>query len=275
VKAAVGLYGRLDVTAERARAALRGGLEGALASSLTPSEKSELTVYLYGLNVRPLASALSAWEREWYLKGLPPAPARVLLGAAGDGREAAWLCDAGYSVDAFEPNSTLASKMQRRLGARVRVARASYEDLVAARSGERSTPYSAWFEHPYDAVILGWGSLTHVLDPRDHRPLLAASDRLSPTGPILASFWLRDESPPEARQSRASTVGSAVGRRVAQWRGVRSRVPEGEVFRSHCGFAYEFTRAEIEGLAAAVGRSVEWGEYGYPHVTLVKSPARG
>jgi hypothetical protein len=51
-------------------------------------------------------------------------------------------------------------------------------------------------------------------------------------------------------------------------------VPEGELFRTHCGFVYEFTRAEIEALAASIGRRVEWGEYGYPHVTLVKSPAR-
>jgi hypothetical protein len=52
-------------------------------------------------------------------------------------------------------------------------------------------------------------------------------------------------------------------------------VADGELFRTHCGFAYEFTRAEVEAHAAAIGRSVEWGEYGYPHVTLVKSHARG
>jgi hypothetical protein len=273
LRSAVGVYSRLDVGAERLRSAIGHVLGGLLGNALSQAEKSELTIHLYGVGTRPFARALTEWERAWYLRSLPPPPARVLLGAAGDGREAEWLCDAGYSVDALEPSPQLVESLRLRLRGRGRAIRSSYEDWIAATSDPGRAPCSSWLEEPYDAVILGWGSLTHVLDPRDHAPLLAICNTLAGAGPILASFWVRAEG--EAPRSRASTIGSMVGQGIAGLRGLQVRVPMGEQFRTHSGFAYVFTRAEIEGLAAAVGRSVEWGEYGYPHVTLVKSPARG
>lgn len=272
LRAAVGLYGRLDVRAERALAALRGGVAGLLGHALTQPEKTELTVYLYDLAVRPFPAELSDWEQAWYLTALPPPPARVLLGAAGSGREAAWLVDAGYQVDAFEPSALLCTELERRLGARARVTRASYEDVLAAHGGGPVIPGAGWLAERYDAVILGWGSLTHVLDPASHLPLLALCDTLSPRGPVLASFWLRTAN--EEARGRAHMLGAAAGRRVAGMRGVQASAPAGEQFRTHCGFAYQFERAEIEAHAAAIGRRVLWDESGYPHVTFVRAAAR-
>ncbi len=39
---------------------------------------------------------LFPWEEKWFADDLPPAPARLLIGGAGDGREALVLARQGY-----------------------------------------------------------------------------------------------------------------------------------------------------------------------------------
>lgn len=263
-----GLYVRADSLAERLLSTLRLGAGGVLGGALSPAEKSELTIHLYDLRSFREDAQLTSWERTWFTSALPPAPARLLLAAAGDGRELAWLCESGYTVDAFEPAASHVAKLRAHAGERAEVACGSFADLGAAVLRAEPNSLSGFGQRSYAAVVLGWGSFTHVLDAGERAELLRACDRLAGAGPVLASFWLRGEGP---IRSRAQQLGAAIGNRLSSLRGVSSTQPAGQVFRPHCGFAHEFTRDEVEGLARDVGRSARWGESGYPRVTFVKT----
>ena len=122
-------------------------------------------------------------------------------------------------------------------------------------------------------MLLGWGSLTHVLDAGERVRLLRALDRLCPRGPILASFWNErfDSAPPPDVANRAYRLGAAAGRTVAALRKLPG-APAGELFTLHAGFAHRFTNDEIDALAATVGRTVLWDDddSDYPHVTFAR-----
>src|SRR5262245_56525850 len=67
--------------------------------------------YSAGSSYKPGASnyrkKLFEWEERAICDFFPPAPARILVGAAGGGREPLALIEKGYSVVAFEPASLL------------------------------------------------------------------------------------------------------------------------------------------------------------------------
>ncbi|HEY2745830.1 MAG TPA: hypothetical protein VGL86_14440 [Polyangia bacterium] len=65
---------------------------------------------------------------------------------------------------------------------------------------------------------------------------MRALDRLCPRGPLLASFW-RDD---------AATPAQLGGRILARLRQPPSAPSPRESFVMHAGFAYRFTRDEIE-----------------------------
>ena len=48
-------------------------------------------------------TTLFDWEETWFAQDLPPAPARILVGGCGWGREVRALKDRGYSVVGFDP----------------------------------------------------------------------------------------------------------------------------------------------------------------------------
>jgi hypothetical protein len=268
LRALTSLYVSADASLERLLQAVRLGAEGVLGNALSATEKSELTIHLYDLQAFSEGAQLSAWERAWLSSALPPAPARLLLAAAGEGRELGWLCESGYTVDAFEPATSHVAKLRAHAGERAEIACGSFADLVAAVLRAEPTSLASFGARRYDAVVLGWGSFSHVLEADERAELLRACDRLAGAGPVLASFWLRGEG---AIRSRAQQLGAALGRRLSALRGVSAAQPAGQVFRTHCGFAHEFTRAEIDALAGALGRSARWGESGYPRVTFVKT----
>jgi hypothetical protein len=270
LRSATALYARTDQALAQLLKALRLGAEGVLTSALTTAEKTDLTIALYSVQTTGFASELTAWEKRWYAQELPAAPSRLLLAAAGFGRELLPLCAAGYTVDAFEPAESHLAILRARAGDAAETVRGSFSDLVAAVSHGGLNALSQLSQRRYDAVILGWGSFTHVLEHSERRALLRACDRLAGQGPILASFWLGSQT---AIRSRALTMGTVLGRRLASLRGISASVPPGQVFRTHCGFAHEFTAEEIEALAADCGRRVRWGQEGYPHVALLKTPA--
>lgn len=231
---------------------------------LTDDEKAELTRRIFGQTRFYRGRGLYDWEETWFADRLPRAPARVLVGGAGGGREAAALVERGYVVDAFDPSAPLVDVARERVGPDGRVAVAGYEDLAADRMP------AGLLRPPYDAALLGWGSLMHVLAAPVREALFRRLDALCPRGPILASFYWRPgrERPRPAAWER--------GRRLGRWL-VRARrlAPQGDtqhLFGANIGFGWEYTRAEVEALAAACGRTVVWEKGGaYPHVTL---PAR-
>jgi hypothetical protein len=111
-----------------------------------------------------LAEAWLPWERR-AIEFFPPPPAKILVGAAGWGREARVLAAMGYSVVAFEPVRQLAEKMASEtapLGS-VRVYRGAFQDmpfLEALPTGARGDLRN---EGPFDGAIVGYGSLSRRL----------------------------------------------------------------------------------------------------------------
>jgi hypothetical protein len=231
------------------------------AEALTLEEKGLLTVRIYDyLPVyRTIGDALHSWEEPWFASRLPMPPARVLVGACGTGREAVALAGRGFRVHAFEPAPEFVAESRRRLGPRAEVVRLSYEELNAIVLDGASLPASELRDARYDAIILGSGSLTHVLDPREQERLLRSLSILCPQGPILASFFCDEESAGDAVSiGRAARVGRRIGRTIAKWRGLRAGSSTRLSYRAHSGFAYTFTPREIELLAQKIGRELAW-----------------
>ena len=261
--AAVRAFVRADRWVYRAISATEAAASGFLAVAVPREEQSGLSLAVYDA-IYGESSGLFLWEREWFERRLPSAPARVLVAAAGLGREVGPLLERGYEVDAFEPVSRMATQCRVRLGDRGVVADATFEAVSSAILDGKDGPAAVFRGRRYDAVLLGFGSFSHVLEDEARLRTLLAFSRLCPTGPLLVSFVLRSA---RSGDSRALGWGQAVGRFFG---GV---VEEGRFFNSGSGFSHGFSREEIARLAERIDRRIEWdcGESvrSYPHVTLL------
>lgn len=264
---------RLDRALQHGRLASTAFVGGLLTTSLDITEMSDLTIALYGLvPSQPATSALRDWELDWYTSSLPPAPASLLVTAAGTGREVEGLRRRGYSVDAFEPAAGQAGLIATATGS-VAVS-ASYDDFVRATLENESNAATPLVSRSYDAVILGWGSFTHVLDPVNQRAVITACDRLCPEGPLLVSFWAATTESP---RGRAYVAGRRLGERVARMRGTMGPQSRPEQtgylgFAFNVGFTRRFSREDLESLAGDVGRRLTLFELEpYAHATLSTS----
>ncbi len=130
-----------------------------------------------------------------------------------------------------------------------------------------------WFaarDASYDAVILGWESLSHVVDREMQADLFKCLDRICPDGPILASFWQRSGEAP-AGVGKAERIGRSIGRTLMRLRGSRAATTDQVVFTTHAGFAYVFAEEEPRLLAERVGRTIaSEANDEFPHVTFLK-----
>jgi len=232
---------------------------GICSEGLTLEEKTRLTIRIYDSypDYFSVGNELYAWEEPWFARRLPAPPASVLVGACGTGREALALAVRGYRVDALEPAPEFVDESRRRLAARGHVYKLAYEELSAVvldgKDSLEATPRGT----RYDAVILGSGSMTHVLDPRQQERLLRSMCRLCPQGPILASFFCEPEEAPVCA-GRATRLGRSMGRALARFRSMPPAHSDRLSYRAHSGFAYTFTPREIEQLASAIGRPLAW-----------------
>jgi hypothetical protein len=253
-------YAQALHAAMRAQEAVHALVEGCLTHALDAEEKAAVTVAIYDRRARrePDARTVFAWEESWWAAQLPAAPARVLLGGAGSGREARWLSAAGYSVHAFEPAAYCLPQLRAAVGARGAAHCASFADLVGGRC--------AWCAPRYDAVLLGWGAISHVLGQAAQLALLRALAARCPDGPILLSFHLHGEREPE-RQSRAQALGARAGALIARARSLPAP-PTRERFFGHAGFSHIFSERELQQLAGELGRQLALNEGPYPHATL-------
>lgn len=254
-----------------ATAAVADGTSSVLAQALAPEERSLLSIELYDSHYRPSLEEtdLYPWEERWFSEDLPPSPGRLLVGAAGGCREVGALLDLGYEVDAFEPASRPRRHGEALYGGRAEIRSGDYADLCAAAAGDHSSPLFAFARRPYDAVLLGWGSFTHLPDAAARGAVLGACDTLTP-GPILASFYFAGPGEKAASEGAAAHWGTKLGRRIGRLRGTRG-IDDKFVFRPWGGFAHHLSLIDVETAARSVCRRVTWYlDDTFPHVTITR-----
>jgi hypothetical protein len=146
-------YAKLDHYAARLLGAASRCIEGFVLTAFDAAELTDLTISIYDQASRRFEGSFS-WEPPWFERALPRSPARVLVAAAGEGREALALRSLGYDVDAFEPGPSL--PLRAAVGAGLAL-QGDFADLVRAARGDGG-PLAALAERRYDAILLGWAT---------------------------------------------------------------------------------------------------------------------
>lgn len=235
-------------------------------AGLTAAVYAEQATYLPGGH--RFKSGLFPWERRAFDLPIFPRSGRVLIGAAGAGRELVALEERGFSVVAFDPCAPFADAARDVADPlKSTVLHASYADLVAATEGRGGPLASAIEGPPFDAVVLGWGSLSHVLPSTERTALLRAVRAIAPDAPVLTSFAIEGDSsaPPESKGRIRDTLRRVFGALHAP--GVSEA---GDHFFLNGGFFAYLGRDEIVRLAWAAGYEVaHYDDTSYPHAILV------
>lgn len=254
---------------------LREGLRDELLLAwVPPADRAALTATLYADQSTYLPgghrwkSGLFPWEKKVFDAPLFPRAGRALVGAAGAGREVMALIDRGFSVVAFDPCEPFVEAARAVAPAdRATLVRASYADLVeAATQGEG--PLREPCRGPaFDVVVLGWGSLSHVMPARARTDLLRAVRALAPAAPVLVSFALEPElATPAAGKGR---VRDALRRAFSALHAPGSS-EVGDHFFPTTGFFSYLGSDEVVRLAWESGYEVRlFEETPYPHAVLV------
>jgi len=220
----------------------------ALGSDRLLSRYNDLT-YAHSEAYHPGSSryrdALHPWEESVVAHCFPTPPSRVLIGAAGGGREAFALARRGFAVVAFEP-SPLADLMNaaRQPEFTVEVYRARYGELPRVRTLEGEIVDLA-ARPKFDAGIIGWASFSHLPSDADRISALRAFTALV-NGPVLVSYfgWIRPDVAP-----------APTGLRRLLLRYVGDRRP-GSLFSIDVGLYRQLTESDVRELADAAGVDV-------------------
>jgi hypothetical protein len=199
-------------------------------------------------------SGLTWWERHAIDRYFSDCR-KILITAAGGGREVLALRRLGYEVDALECNEALAAYANRL------VSREGY--TASVRVCERDTiSHSAG---PYDGIIVGWGSFMLVPGKRRRVALLRELRMLVPPGaPILLSFFALEAS--GRRLSIIQSVGSPIRRLLR-----RESIEFGDDLSPN--YIHHFDRSEVEeSLRAADLELVAYGTRDYGHAVALALP---
>lgn len=217
---------------------------------LTPGDLNALTAQRYSASThftsRPyVESGLFDWEtaplERYFCKG-----SRILVAAAGTGREVLALRKGGFSADGFECNPALL-----RIG----------QDLFAALGHSRPVSFSLPDSVPpgppeYDGLLVGWGGYTHI-PTRARRVafLQALRQRAVPGAPLMLSLFTRQE--PSRYDRLTYGVAKICG---SLFRPVDEPPEPGDDLESG-DFTHRFTPGELESeLQAATFRLVYFSE---------------
>jgi hypothetical protein len=196
---------------------------------------------------------LFPWEEVAIERFFPRAPARVLVGGAGGGREPLALARSGYEVVAFEPAEELARAMADAAaadGLGVDAYVGGYDDVERLERVQDGAVRSATSLGPFDAAIAGWGSFTHIRTRAARVATLEALGRVT-SGPLLVSFIA-------LRPDGDGGGGSELKRRLLAR---RSRVPHDQ-FSMYMGFQHPVNAGEVAELAAEAGLEIVHLDFG-------------
>ncbi len=210
---------------------------------------------------RWFAQGLFDWEKKAMEHPAFPRQGRLLLGGAGGGRELHALLKLGYRVTAFDPCKAMLPSLQscvQKVASAVGPFCASYEDLIAGRVPDEVK------DSQYDAVILGWGSFSHVLNAADRSALLRVLKSLCRSGPVLLSFL----TPPTTPAGRIERPRPNL-RKLFRMLGAPAEASDGDAFQPGAGFVHLFTPEEVRALASEAGYRLLVADLApYPHALL-------
>lgn len=233
---------------------------GAWLGVLSRTALAELDASYYATRREPVAgralayadadhirSGLFDWERR-ALETHFPAGGRLILTAAGAGRELHGALGLGFDAIGFEPHPGMVAAGRELLAAE------GHPD--ALRPGERDRfPTGAG---PADGVIVGWASYTHI--PGAGRRIAFLRDArsvLRPGAPLLVSFWML---PAHIGYLKAVRLVATTVRRLRGDEPVELGDTLAPLF-VHC-----FSQAGLAGECAAAGfEVVEFNPEPYPH----------
>ena len=210
-------------------------------------------------------SGLFAFERDAIEQAFPPPPAMILVGACGGGRELFGLVERGYLIAAaYDPVASFIKALRedpRLFEAKARLCVGSHQGLESMapilelrKSGNQA-----------DAVVVGWGSYTHLLGSARRVEFLRSLRKLCPRGPVLLSFFVGTDAEPERPQRFRQRL-----RRLLRTSDAL-REPGDGLHRGAGGIHY-FTEASFVGEAKQAGYRVQrWQEHDFAagHAILV------
>ncbi len=270
------LWSRLLYRASRALTALDVGQQivrdELLFAFLEPRARSGLTFDAYTRSRgyvdggEHFVQGLFAWELALLNDDRVPHSGRVLLGAAGGGRELHGLIQRGYEVFAFEPVAPLLKSARAVAGGSNAVlVQASYQDLVSRALGKPGALDS--LNGHIDLCLLGWGSISHLTEPNAALETFRALRAIAPEAPVIVSFILLRTGTPDVKGGARKLRRGL--RRILEAAG-KPRVQTGLRFVTSCGFFYEFSRSELTEICALAGYEVaRFSELPHPHALLL------
>ncbi|MGC6417655.1 MAG: hypothetical protein ACON3Z_11075 [Bradymonadia bacterium] len=259
-------YAHQRKTINRALLGIDALVGDCLYSMLNEDERDRIVRICYantGHTVMKQAPELADWEMDWFKNTLPRPPARVLVGGAGWGREVMVLRSLGYNVVGFDPLFTPGDS-----GDVDGLMTGSYRDMSDAVIKGRPTCLSGIVDEPFDAIILGWTSLSHVTSAVRRLQIIEAADRLCPHGPILGSGWIYTEPQQPVRRSSKRLLINNLAMRIGRLRG-REEADNQFIFSPDFGFGVFIERGELEAAASHTKRSLHLNQMPSAHFTLL------
>lgn len=200
---------------------------------LTPSQLDAATIEYYRTHNQfadPIHNlgGLSGWESSVIETHTKPGT-KVLVPAAGGGREILALTDMGYLATGYDPTPALVE-----LGRRLITETGSDATLLVSHGNE----LPAGLDPPYDWTLFGWGSISHIQGRENRIGLfLRLHDALSPGGIFIVSFL------PRQPHSRRFATVYRVARTVRDLRRSRDSLQLGDTLNG--SFDHHFTFDEI------------------------------
>lgn len=196
---------------------------------------------------------LFEWESRLLAHPSFPRSGRLLLFAAGGGREADAFSKKGYRVVALEPNPLFLSrgKAFTSCDRNILWAKGSFNDWLLNHESVRFLTLDSQFE----AVWVGWGAFSYLFSPEHQRAFLLSIKTSFPRAPVVLSFLVHPR--PRAWPSLIRNACSKDG------------LGSHRVFLPKSGFSFMFTADQIRELAETTGYAIECLEMSpYPHAFL-------
>ena len=160
---------------------------------------------------KSLQLGLFLWEKLVIDQYLPKVPAKILVLAAGSGREAEYLINKNYTVIACEIVDNFREKLS----------------ILLSKSKENKTyPYSFFDivnnksiqeELRSDAVLIGHGAISHIPKRSEQVLLLKRITQICPDGVIIFS-WLKYKKQPNYRKKWRILIYKLTGRKISKFK---------------------------------------------------------